>query len=247
VLQGLVLPSSFHSGFVIQASHVGYLIAIEGIDGSGKGTQAQRLLERLRVEGQRATLLSFPRYDTTFFGRAVGEYLNGAFGSLGQVHPFFSALLFAGDRFESRPLLADALATNDVVVLDRYVASNVAHQAARLEGTTRERLIEAIEHLEFDIYQMPRPDLVVLLDLSVARAQRLIANKPARSYTDRAADIQEADADYLSRVRDLYLDLARREQNWSVISCERESSLRPVEEIAEEIGTLFVGWDKRTQ
>jgi dTMP kinase len=219
---------------------VGYLVAIEGIDGSGKGTQAKRLLERLKAEGRRATLLSFPRYDATFFGRAVGDFLNGAFGSLDQVHPFFSALLFAGDRFESRSLLADALAGNDVVVLDRYVASNVAHQAARLEGTARERLIAAIEYLEFELYQLPRPDLVVLLDLSVSQAQRLIANKPARSYTERSADIQEADADYLARVRDLYLDLARSEPNWSVIGCEQHGSLRPVGDIAEEFGSLVL-------
>jgi dTMP kinase len=217
---------------------VGYLVAIEGIDGSGKGTQAQRLLERLEAEGQRATLLSFPRYDATFFGRAIGEYLNGAFGSLGQVHPFFAALLFAGDRFESRTVLTDALAGNDVVVLDRYVASNVAHQAARLDGIARTRLIQAIEYLEFELYHLPRPDLVVLLDLNVVQAQRLIANKPARSYTERSADIQEADADYLARVRDLYLDLARSEPNWSVINCEQEDSLRPVEQVAEEIGSL---------
>lgn len=217
---------------------MGYLVAIEGIDGSGKGTQAQRLSERLKAEGQRATLLSFPRYDATFFGRAVGKYLNGAFGSLGQVHPFFSALLFAGDRFESRSLLVDALAGNDVVVLDRYVASNVAHQAARLDGIARTRLLQTIEYLEFELYQLPRPNLVVLLDLNVAQAQRLIANKPARSYTERSADIQEADADYLARVRDLYLGLARSEPNWSVIACEQQGSLRPVEEIAEEIGIL---------
>jgi dTMP kinase len=219
---------------------VGYLVAIEGIDGSGKGTQAKRLLERLKAEGRRATLLSFPRYDATFFGRAVGDFLNGAFGSLDQVHPFFSALLFAGDRFESRSLLADALAGNDVVVLDRYVASNVAHQAARLEGTARERLIAAIEYLEFELYHLPRPDLVVLLDLSVSQAQRLIANKPARSYTERSADIQEADSDYLARVRELYLDLARNESNWSVIGCEQQGSLRPVGDISEEIGSLVL-------
>jgi dTMP kinase len=223
---------------VRRENRVSYLVAIEGIDGSGKGTQAQRLLQRLEAEDVPAALLSFPRYEATFFGRAVGEYLNGAFGSLVQVHPFFASLLFAGDRFESRSLLTGALAANDVVVLDRYVASNIAHQAARLDGTGRQRLIEAIEHLEFELYRMPRPDLVVLLDLSVASAQRLIANKPARSYTERTADIQEADADYLTRVRALYLDLACREPNWSVISCERHGSLRPVDEIAEEIRDL---------
>jgi dTMP kinase len=213
---------------------VGRLIAIEGIDGSGKGTQAKRLCERLQATGLRTALLSFPRYDATFFGRKVGEYLNGAYGPLGDVHPFFAALLFAGDRFESRSVLTETLAGNDVVVLDRYVASNVAHQAARLQGAEQERLIEAIEHLEFQLYRMPRPDLVVL-DLSVACAQRLIATKPTRSYTERSADIQEADAEYLARVRELYLELAQREANWCVVCCERQGSVREVDEIGAEI------------
>ncbi len=214
---------------------MGYLVAIEGIDGSGKGTQAQRLLSHLQAQGRRATLLSFPRYEATFFGRAVGEYLNGAFGSLEQVHPFFASLLFAGDRFESRDLLREAVASQDVVVLDRYVASNVAHQAARLDGPARQRLIEAIEYLEFELYRIPRPDLVVLLDLSVPAAQRLIATKPRRSYTERSADIQEADAQYLACVRELYLELAGRDPEWSVVACERQKVVRSIDDIADEI------------
>lgn len=219
-------------------SRVSYLVAIEGIDGSGKGTQAERLLNRLRSDGRRATLLSFPRYEATFFGRAIGQYLNGDFGSLQQVHPFFASLLFAGDRFESRALLTEALAANDVVVLDRYVASNIAHQAARLDGAERNRLIGAIERLEFDLYRVPRPDLVVLLDMTVTCAQRLIAKKPARAYTQRAADIQEADAAYLARVRELYLELAGREKNWTVINGEHDAAPRPIDEVAAEIAQL---------
>ena len=218
---------------------MGYLVAIEGIDGSGKGTQAKRLLERLKAEGQRATLLSFPRYDATFFGRAVGDFLNGAFGSLDQVHPFFSALLFAGDRFESRSLLADALAGNDVVVLDRYVASNVAHQAARLEGTARERLIAAIEYLEFELYRLPRPDLTVLLDLSVSQAQHLIANKPARSYTGTPPTFKRP-TPTTSHGSAICISISRSESNWSVIGCEQHGLLRPIGDIAEEIGSLVL-------
>jgi dTMP kinase len=217
---------------------VAYLVAIEGIDGSGKGTQAKRLVERLQAEGERATLLSFPRYNETFFGRAVGEYLNGAFGSLGEVHPFFASLLFAGDRFESRPSLCEAIATHDVVVLDRYVASNIAHQAARLDAAGRQRLIEAIEYLEFQVYELPQPDLVLLFDLAVPAAQRLIATKPARSYTERSADIQEADAEYLTRVRDLYRELADRDPAWAVISCEWQGGVRTIDDIADEVWHL---------
>src|SRR5579872_3745025 len=110
------------------------LIDIEGIDGSGKGTQARLLTDRLLASGVSATLVSFPRYDATLFGKAVGEFLNGEFGSLDTVHPFLVSLLFAGDRFESKAYLLEAMRTSQIVVLDRYVPSNVAHQAAKLDG-----------------------------------------------------------------------------------------------------------------
>jgi dTMP kinase len=214
------------------------LIAFEGIDGSGKGTHARRLTDRLRLSGLTAELISFPRYEETFFGKLVGSFLNGQFGALDEVHPILVSLLFAGDRFESRPVLNSALATCDVVILDRYVASNVAHQGAKVAGAERDVLCRSIEHVEYDLFGMRRPDCVVLLDLSVVEAQKLVAQKAARCYTDRTADIQEADAVYLARVRELYLELAARDSNWSVIRCDGASGLRSIDQIAEEIWQL---------
>ncbi|OAI51422.1 thymidylate kinase, partial [Planctomyces sp. SCGC AG-212-M04] len=186
----------------------GALIAIEGIDGSGKGTQAGLLRDALAARGLKTTLISFPRYRETFFGARIGDFLNGRFGSLDEVHPFLAATLFAGDRLESRPMLIQALETHDVVVLDRYVASNIAHQAAKRTGDERRTLAQWILNLEFDVNQLPRPDLAILLDLPASTAQTLIAKKNARTYTDRAADLQEADAAYLEEVRQVYLALA---------------------------------------
>jgi len=214
------------------------LIDIEGIDGSGKGTQAQLLCDRLRQSGVSATLVSFPRYNATLFGKAVGEYLNGQFGTLAAVHPFLVSLLFAGDRFESKPFLLDALRTSDVVVLDRYVASNVAHQAAKLDDPARADLTAKILEIEFTLFGLPRPDLVLLLELPVPIAQDLIARKQARHYTSRKADIQEADAGYLERVRDVYHALARSDPNWKTIPCCDGPRLRTIDEIAEDIGRI---------
>ena len=214
------------------------LIALEGIDGSGKGTQAALLQDRFRNAGKGATVISFPRYAETNFGRAIGDFLNGRFGPLDQVSPYLAAALYAGDRFESRDRLCEATAANDAVILDRYVASNVAHQGAKLRGREHQELIRWIERIEYDVYRLPRPDLTLLLDMPAETAQQLVGKKSARSYTDRTADIQEADAEYLAGVRELYLSVAQSDSSWRVVQCVRGDNLREPEQIGEEIWDL---------
>ncbi len=212
------------------------LIALEGIDGSGKGTQAKRLHEKLLAAGRQAALISFPRYDATLFGRAIGQFLNGRFGALDEVNPFLVSLLYAGDRFESRAFLHDTLAKNDVVVLDRYVPSNIAHQAAKLGGDERRELIDWIERIEYGLYELPKADLVLLLDLPAVEARKLIAKKSPRSYTDQEADLQESDTEYLEAVRHVYREqAASNPATWRTIECFDGHKVRSVDEIGEEI------------
>lgn len=210
------------------------LVALEGIDGSGKGTQAARLTETLRRTGRRVTLLSFPRYEHTTFGKRIGEFLDGRFGSLESVSPLFAALLYAGDRFESKPVLVSALSHSDVVILDRYVASNIAHQCAKLEGAARDELREWIEHLEFGLYDLPRPHLTLLFDLPAAAARVLISKKSPRSYTDKPADLQEANQEYLERVRGVYHSLAEHDATWKRIDVMANSAFRTIDEIGRD-------------
>ena len=212
------------------------LIAFEGIDGSGKGTQAARLTSRLQAAGISAKQTGFPRYTETFFGQAVGRYLNGDFGSLEQVAPFLAAVLYAGDRFESRALLAELQSTAEVVVLDRWMASNLAHQAARCQGAAREHLLAEIRRLECELYELPPADLTVLLDLPAERARELVARKSARDYTSETHDLQEADTGYQAEVRQVYRQLAAAEESrWLVVDCLRDGQLRSIDEISDEI------------
>ena len=211
------------------------LIAIEGIDGSGKGTQAQALTDRLTAAGRRVQLLSFPRYRETLFGQAIGDFLNGRFGELREVHPFLASVLYAADRFESKSVLTDALERCEAVICDRFVPSNLAHQGAKLDGAERDEFLRTIQRIEFDIFGLPRPRLVVLLDVPVEIAQRNIASKKPRSYTDKTADLQEADPVYLQRVRDVYLLLAASDPNWSCVESVRDGQQRSVADIADEV------------
>jgi dTMP kinase len=214
---------------------VGFLLALEGIDGSGKGTQAARLAERARAEGRSVAEFSFPTYDGNPFAEAVAGYLNGEFGSADEVHPELAALLYAADRYHARPQLAAALETHELVICDRYVASNAAHQGAKLQGDERRRLLDWLEAVEYGEFALPRPDLVILLDTPVAVARELVARKGARGYTTLEADIHEADAAHTAATREVYLELAER-GNWRVVlTATDDGELRDVDEIAEEI------------
>lgn len=215
------------------------LIAIEGIDGAGKGTQAGRLVSALREMGLRVDTLQFPRYSSTTFGSAIGDFLNGKFGSLNEVHPQLAAVLYAGDRFESRELLMRLIEDNDVVVLDRFVGSNLAHQSAKLDGEARTALVEWIEKIEYGVFQLPRPTLTILIDMSSQMSRELVSRKAARDYTEQEADLQESDLPYLERVRRCYLALAHSRLDWRTVhGLDDEGSLRTIDEVGEEIRRL---------
>jgi len=215
------------------------LIAIEGIDGAGKGTQANRLVASLRDMGLKADSLQFPRYNATTFGSAIGDFLNGRFGSLAEVHPQLAAVLYAGDRYESRSLLLRMMEENEVVVLDRFVGSNLAHQSAKLEGDDRAALIQWIEKIEFEVFALPRPQLTILIDMSSQMSRELVARKAARDYTDQKADLQESDLPYLEKVRRCYLALAHSRLDWRTVhGLNDDGLLRTIDDVATEILTI---------
>jgi len=212
------------------------LIAIEGIDGAGKGTQAGRLVSSLRDMGLKVDTLQFPRYSTTTFGSAIGDFLNGRFGALNEVHPQLAAVLYAGDRYESRSLLMHMMEENDIIVLDRFVGSNLAHQSAKLEGEARIALIEWIEKIEFDVFALPRPTLTILIDMSSQMSRELVSRIAARDYTTQEADLQESDLPYLEKVRRCYLALSHSRLDWRTVhGLNDDGALKSIEDVGDEI------------
>jgi dTMP kinase len=200
----------------------GKLIALEGIDGSGKRTQLDLLAHALDARGLPTMRISFPRYES-FFGKLVGRYLNGDFGPLETVDPHFSALLYAGDRFEAKSELESALAAGKIVLADRYIGSNLAHQTERVPPERRDDFLAWLKHLEYGLYGLPVEDLVVYLRVPTAEARRLIGLKAARGYTSLRYDILEADVSHLEQTAMIYERLAT-ESNWVRIDCTNTAS-----------------------
>jgi dTMP kinase len=166
----------------------------------------------------------------------VGKFLNGEFGSLQDVDPHFSALLYAGDRFEAKPRIQSALNQGKIVLVDRYVASNLAHQVARASAEKRSEFLRWIEHLEYSIYGLPREDLILYLRVPPSQAQKLVAQKSGRNYTRAKHDIQEKSLSHLENAAEMY-DMLSRSRPWATIQCydAQNNSLRLLEDIAAEV------------
>jgi dTMP kinase len=212
------------------------LVVIDGIDGAGKGTLTRHLLARADGDDVSVATLAFPRYEETAFGKLVGQYLDGHFGVIDEVPVRFAALLFAGDRYESREKLVELMSRHSLVILDRYVSSNIAYSAAKLPPDERAGMIDWIEELEYGIFALPKPDMTYLLTTGPATADELVTRKAPRSYTESSRDLHEADNDLMTRVAAIYRQLAEADDSWLAIDpVDENGELRPPETIAEEV------------
>ncbi len=195
----------------------GKLIVLEGIDGAGKGTQANLLIRALEERGLAVARFGFPRYESSF-GQLIARFLNGEFGPLPAVDAHFSALLYAGDRFEAKADLQAALDSGKAVVTDRYIASNLAHQAARVGAEERPEFIAWLRQLEYGTYGLPAEDVVIYLRVPAKEGHRLVGLKSTRSYTSSKRDLQESDVLHLKEAARVYDELAMA-PNWVTIEC----------------------------
>ena len=222
----------------------GKFIVLEGIDGSGKRTQLDMLAQTLASRGVPFAQISFPRYDG-FFGKLVARYLNGEFGSLEAVDAHFSALLYAGDRLEAKPSIESSLACGKILLADRYIGSNLAHQGARVPREKRAEFLQWLKQLEYQVYALPAEDLVLYLHVPPAIAHRLVGEKAARDYTKLPRDIQQSNIPHLQAASDVYDQLAR-EPNWHKIQCydSAAGALRSPQKIHQEI---LAGVDARIE
>ena len=215
----------------------GRLIVFEGTDGSGKSTQFQGLCRRVTQSGRDYQKLVFPQYNEPS-SALIRMYLAGEFGTHPQdVNPYAASAFYAVDRYASlKKVWGEYYEQGGLVLTDRYTTSNAVHQAVKCAPQEREAFLRWLDDFEHDKLGLPRPDLVLYLDMPTERAVELLRRREAATHTK--ADIHELDTGYLAACRDSALQAAQL-LGWKVIPCvNAQGEVRSVEEIHEEIWSL---------
>lgn len=206
----------------------GKLIVIDGTDGSGKATQIELLSKYLKEQNIPIEVIDFPRYSDNIYGQLIRRYLDGEFGTLDQVSPYFASLAYAGDRALAKTQLEEWLNQGKIVLANRYVPSNKAHQGAKLPESQRNEFMHWLERLEYETNSIPREDLVIFLNVPTDIAQANVDKRGLR-------DIHEASSDHLSQTSALYLQLSQQNDNWVVINCLENEKMRSKEDINRDV------------
>ena len=217
------------------------LIVLEGLDGAGKSTQLKMLCEWLQGRGDKLKYLHFPRYDAPVYGELISNFLKGEYGGNDAVHPQLVALLFAEDRRDAATQIREWLGDGCCVVLDRYVYSNIAFQTSKLADPDKAaKLREWIFNLAYNIFDIPRPDLNLFLDVPIGFVESRLNHQRSgsdRDYLDGAQDIHEADIEFQKKVRAVYLACCASDPGFIRIDCADPSTgdILPPEPIFEMI------------
>jgi dTMP kinase len=215
------------------------LIVVEGLDGAGKSTQVAMLKEYLATRGN-LSYIHFPRYDAHVYGSLISRFLRGDFGSISEVHPTLVALLYAEDRHGAAPSIRRTLDEGGIVLLDRYVYSNIAYQCAKVgDPEEREELRKWIFDTEYGHFDVPVPDLNIFLDVPIGFVEkRLSASRKGhdRDYLEGGSDIHEADISFQKKVRDVYLRQCEVDPSFMRIDCSDEfGEMLPPKDIFRKI------------
>ena len=210
------------------------IIVIEGTDCSGKETQSKLIEEKLKKEGKKVLLISFPAYDSPTGKIIEGPYLGKSINTYfdegpTNVDPKVISMYYAADRLYN---LKDIDENLDYIIFDRYVESNMAHQGSKIDNIEeRKELYSFINELEYKLLQLPKPDITIFLHVPYEYVKKLKENR-------KQLDEHEKDDKFSKKSIDTYLELTNL-YNWNKIECIKDNNLRSIEDINEEIMNII--------
>ena len=215
-------------------------LVIEGLDGSGKSTQLKLLREYLEKNAVPYRYLHFPRLEEGVYGDLIARFLRGEMGANDQVDPYLVALIFAGDRADAASQIRQWMDEGMLVIVDRYVYSNIAFQCAKLAGRKEQlKLRDWILEFEFGYNNLPRPDLNLYLNVpfEFTRKQLKLAREgDDRTYLKGERDIHEENLDFQEQVRQVYLSLKEHVNDLEIIDCiDAGGGMLPADKISKLI------------
>ena len=215
---------------------MGKLIVIEGTDGSGKSTQFRLLTERVAREGHEFRKLVFPQYAEES-SALIRMYLAGEFGNKpSDVNAYAASTFYAVDRYASyRKVWGKYYNNGGVMLSDRYTTSNAVHQASKEPEESREAFFKWLYDFEYSHMELPKPDLVIYLDVPTELAEKMLRKR--EESTNTQADIHEQHMDYLRTCRNTGLQAAKF-YGWTIINCSSNGKMRPIDDIHNEIFAL---------
>ncbi|MCX6797360.1 MAG: hypothetical protein NTX98_02680 [Candidatus Doudnabacteria bacterium] len=221
-------------------SQRGKFIVIDGTDGSGKATQISLLAKELELGGYKVEIADFPQYGTKSAG-IIEEYLNGKYG---QLDPRAASIFYAIDRFDASFKIRQWLNEGKVVVSNRYVTANAGHQGGKIKDDfERLKFFKWLDDLEFNIFNIPKPDLTVILHVPAIVAQKLVDMKSEeqRAYANhqnKKRDLHEADLEHLKNAEKVFLQIAKLFPNTKLVACVENKELLTPQQIHNKVWEL---------
>jgi dTMP kinase len=220
---------------------MGKLIVIEGSDASGKQTQSDLLYEYYKKENNNTFKLSFPDYESTS-SSLVKMYLNGDFGkTVDSVSPEVASIFYAADRYASYKTKWEQISkdNNSIIICDRYVTSNMIHQAAKIEDfSKKEEYLKWIYNLEYGIFGLPKPNETIFLNMPPKFAQILMSERKNKITNSPKLDIHEEDLAYLEKCYENAVFVAKK-YGWKEILCAKNNEIKSIERIHNEIVNII--------
>ena len=217
----------------------GKLIVLEGLDGSGKATQAKLLAEHLAAQGVPVQKITFPDYASDS-SALVKMYLAGQFGQHpDDVNAYAASSFYAVDRYASYKKDWGGFYENGgVVIADRYTTSNAVHQCSKLPPEQWETFLGWLFDFEFHLLGLPAPDKVIYLQVDPAVSQKLMT---ARYHGDESKkDVHEKDTEYLARSR-AAAEYCAAHLGWQTVHCTSGGAMRSIEDIQAEVQGIVLG------